>query len=95
MLCYAMLLEALREMVLRDGLGKRQYQQLEDTAVKLVVRVALLQQHRQITPADVREVFRRADSWLLDIIRKYDATRPPPHVDEQDPRHEQSARYVM
>ena len=40
----------------------------------------LLQQHRHITPADVREVFRRADSWLLDIIRKYDATRPPPHL---------------
>ena len=58
----ALLHAALRWQVLRDGLGKRQYQQLEDTAVKLAVRTALLQQHRQITNADVREVGQRESS---------------------------------
>jgi len=85
------LVEALRALVRGDGLPRRRAQQLEDTALRLAVRITLLVQQRVLIWDDLRPVIRSADAWLLDLLRKHVVTRAPPHTDPADPAHERLA----
>jgi len=86
------LLEALRELASNDPtLPPRYGQQIENTILKMAVKVALLYQHSLLQPRDFDQVIVLVDDMCIAIVRKFDVTRKPPHRDMLDPEHKNVA----
>jgi len=85
------LLEGLRDLANRqaskdESLPKKTGLKLENTILRLAVKVALLFQHGRLKPHDFREAITKIDRLCLEVVRKYNATREG-KSDTQDPKH--------
>lgn len=69
-------------------------QKIEDTILKMAVKVVLLFQHGRLTARDFDPVVRLVDELCIDIVRKYDCVLPPPHVDTLDREHANYGRMM-
>lgn len=88
------MLQALRELASSDtALPSRAGQTIENTILKIAVKVALLHQHKRLAPADFNPMVALVDDLCIDLVRKYDATKPLDpertmfRTDRCDPEH--------
>lgn len=79
------LLTALREMIGKDA-DPKTGRRLEDTILRLAVKVVLLYHHAKLKPSDFDSVVLIADALCVDVVRKYDSLRRGPN-DPLDSAH--------
>ena len=83
------LLQALRDLASRDPkMPPKAGQKVEETILRMAVKVALLHQHGRLAPQDFQPIVTLVDHLCISCVRKYDVTRKPPHSDVHDPDHE-------
>lgn len=85
------LLQAMRDMASLDPLVPPKHgAKIEDTLLRLAVKIMLLYQHGRLSEHDFEPATRLVDRLAVDFVRKYDAaTSPPDYIDAHDPGHEQ------
>jgi len=91
------LLEGLRELAALDKtLHAKKGAWLENTILRLAVKVALLFQHQQLSAAEFGQVVANTDQLCLEVIRKYNAmaSSEPPHSDPHDEDHRRTVEQV-
>ena len=58
-----------------------------DTILRLGGKVALMFQHKMLTPNQFRPIVSLIDDLCYEVVRKFDVTRLPPHNDPLDEAH--------
>jgi len=86
-------LQAMRDMASLDPAMPPRYGAfIEDTMLKMAVKVMLLYQHGRIGTRDFDAAVSLVDRLAVDLVAKYDATiTPPDYCDLRDPEHRQLA----
>ena len=82
------LLQAMRDMTSLDPLMPPKHgASIEDTILRIAVKVVLLYRHGHLSSQDFEPVIGVVDTLSEGLVRKYDAVTTPPHTDEADPEH--------
>ncbi|KAL1511686.1 hypothetical protein AB1Y20_004976 [Prymnesium parvum] len=90
------LLDALRELVAKDAaLPPKSGAQIENTILRVAVKLALLFQHKLLTARHFDQLVTLADSLCIDFVRKHDALRGSMQEDVYDPDHAHLAAQVL